>query len=146
MKRGFTPIILALALAGVAAAVPASWRARYDKLERVYAAKDMAGLSALCAKDLVWVQVDGTKKNRAETLAEFAGMFQSDKVRVHEKLLSVKKNGNTVDVSCEVFAVFSVKGKPDARMHSFCVDSWQKMGGKWQIVKTVDTKVEMTGG
>jgi hypothetical protein len=138
--------LLALAAIALSSHIPSGWRARYDNLEKVFAAKDMPALERLCAKELVWIQVDGTKKNRAETLAEFAEMFKAEKVVVREKLLKVKARGGLVDVSCEVFGRFSVAGKSDARMHSFCVDSWKKYGSQWKLVKTVDSKLEMTGG
>ncbi|MBS1724738.1 MAG: nuclear transport factor 2 family protein [Armatimonadetes bacterium] len=146
MKRLVVPIFLFAAMCNATASVPAAWRARYDRLERVFSSKDMPALDALCGKDLVWIQIDGTQKNRQETLNEFAEMFKSDRVKVHEKLRTVKRRGQLVDVFCEVFMVWSVPGKSDGRMHSYCTDTWSKIDGKWQLVKTVDTMLEMTGG
>lgn len=147
MKRPQLAVLIALAASMASAApVPREWRSRYDGLERVFSTKDIAAIDALLAKNLVWVQWDGTRKNRAETLREFEAMFKSDKVVVREKLLGVTKRGNVVDVSCEVFAIMSSSGRPDARMHSWCVDTWQKQAGRWRLVKTVDSKVELTGG
>lgn len=147
MKKTSLCLLLVLAsIAAFAGPVPHEWRARYKKLEKVFASKNISDLSAMCANDLVWVQVDGTKKNREETFKEFEGMFQAEKVVVHEKLLGVVKRGVLVDVSCEVFAKLVFPGRTDTRLHSFCIDSWKKVGGKWLLVKTVDTKVEVARG
>lgn len=126
--------------------VPAAWKARYKQLVHTMETKNFKAFQAMCSDDLVWVQVDGTKKNRKETMAEMEGMFQADKFKGHEKLLKVVSHRDTVDVHCEVFFKMDVKGKSQMQYHSFCVDTWKKIGGKWLIVKTADQKVEVVGG
>ncbi len=148
MKKFALVAVMSVGLvwSAVAGPVPKAWRARYDQIERLFAKKDMKGLDELCAPELTWVQVDGTTKNRKETFQEFAGMFTAQSIRVKEKLLGVKTSNGKAEVKCEVFFVIRIAGKSDLRVHSFCTDSWKQVSGKWLMTKTVDTKVEASGG
>ena len=155
MRRAFATVsgrticlsfVLLVFSSAASAQTPPSWRARYDRLEHAFSTKDIKALGKFCAPEMVWVTVDGQKKDRKATLAEFEGMFQADRVKVKEKILSVRRKGDTVELECEVFAKISVKGKPDTRMHSFCTDTWRRSGGQWRMVRTQDKTIEVTGG
>lgn len=133
--------MIGLALAsGLASAgnLTSEWKARYATYTKTITSRNFPAWKRYIAKDFVWIQPDGKQKARAEAIAEFGGIFKMKQVTGDEKVLGVKKSGDTVAVQLFVdFTMVDENGKKSV-YQSKCVDYWRKIGGRWQMVKSVD--------
>ena len=144
LKRFSTASIVCLVAALSFASVPKSWSARYDTLTKTLRSKDLRALKAFFHESFVSVDSKGVKTGRDAFFKELEGLFaDATKVTAHEKLYSVKAQGPTTLVSFDL--VVKIKKKSGTTtVHEVGVDYWKKFGKKWLMVKTVDSKFDVT--
>jgi|GEM_PF-5270945 len=118
------------------------WQTRYDSLSKMVTGKDFAGFQKLMANDYTWIQPDGKKLNRKQSIAAFAPIFQMKKVTGGETVKKVVKKGDSVEVTFDArWGYAGPDGKP-VTDQEIGVDTWRKVKGTWKVVKTVDQVVK----
>ena len=137
-----------LALASVATLASADsltkkWQVRYDALSKLVVTKDFNSFQKLIADDYVWVQPDGKQLNRKDTITAFAPIFQMKKVTGGEKVTKVVKKGDTFEVTFDARWSFVGPDGKAATDKEVGVDTWRKVKGEWNVVKTVDKAVKL---
>lgn len=138
---GSLVLVLTLSSFALAGKVPSAWKARYKAEVKLIIARDFKAYSALVADDYVWVKPDGTKVDRKTAMAEYEPLFGAKKVTGDSVPQKVVVHGDLVDVTFKAKFTFEFDGQPTLKFYEVGVDTWKKIKGKWQIVKTVDKVV-----
>ncbi len=131
--------------AALAAELPKELAPRYAGLLKAIKTVDTKSFDSYFAPDFVNVDPSGKSVKRDEFLKGVHGMFQGVKsCDAKETTKKVTKQGDTMAVDFDF--TFQMKGKPggDLMAHEVGTDYWKKVGGKWLLVKTVDTKFDVT--
>ncbi len=137
--------VVGSAVATFAASVPKEIQSRYTHLHTVIRTLNFAKFEGFFAEDFVNVDPAGKSANRKEFLAGVKPLFAGNKsATVTEKFLSAKKHDGMVDVGTDL--VVKLKGHTGAItvVHEICTDTWKMIGKQWVMVKTVDTKFDVT--
>lgn len=144
----FTGLIALVAFSGVASAdaVPKEVAARYEGVKAALTKLEFKAFSSFFAKDFVSVDPAGKSSTRAEFLAMVKPMFDSaTKGEPKEILKGAKIHDGVVSVSFDLTLKLIGKGGVQT-IHEVGVDSWKKINGKYYMVKTVDSKFDVTTG
>jgi hypothetical protein len=137
-------LAVALAAFGIAGSQESEWQARYDKLIGNLNRGDLEPWKACFARQFVLISPDGSKKSRMRFFRDvekdlagtkgFEGKAWIKKVTPHR---------GSVDVAFDFKATVKTSdGK--VMIHEVGVDTWQKISGKWKMVKTVDKQMTMS--
>jgi hypothetical protein len=105
---------------------------------------NFAKFEGFFGKDFVNVDPSGKSADRKEFMAGVKPLFAANKsATVTEKFLSSKKHDGMVDVGTDL--VVNLKGAGGTTVvHEVCVDTWKMVGKQWVMVKTVDSKFDVT--
>jgi hypothetical protein len=137
-------IALLFGTTAFAGPVPKAVQARYAELKKVMTVLNFKGFSEFFAPEFVNVDQKGKSTPRTEFLAEVKPLFDSaTKGDPNENLISATTHGGIVDVKFDF--VLKLTGKTGVTtVHEVGVDSWKLVNKKWLMVKTVDTKFDVT--
>lgn len=129
-------VVMALACAGLAVAVPAFAddkaviQARDDQYSAVFNRSDAPGLGAFYTSDTLVLPPDNSiVKGRAAAQTFFAGAFGHGKIKL--TATDVVRLSPTYIREFGI-ATFTVEGDAAAKSSSYVV-VWRKVGGTWQI-------------
>ena len=146
MKNKIAMIALAGLTASVALAgpMPKAIKARYMTLHTVIRHVDFKAFQGFFAEDFTSIDPSGKSTNRTEFLAAVKPLFDSaTKSTLTEKFLDSKSHDGLVDVKTDL--VVNLMGRAGTtKVHEVCTDTWKMVGKQWLMVKTVDTKFEVT--
>ncbi|MCE9560374.1 MAG: nuclear transport factor 2 family protein [Armatimonadetes bacterium] len=140
---GFS-IILATSFASagtVTGPVPKVWKQRYAQEIKFVQARDAKGFSSMVADEFTWINPEGKTLKRAEALAEFTQLFKADSIAMSIKLSKVVRRGELYDVTYANNFTLKYKGKAPTKFVDEGVDTWKKIGGKWQFIKSVNKQL-----
>ncbi len=146
MRSAALASVVLLFTVGACHAQMKEWQARYDKLSRTFATRDFPAFQSMIAKNYVWVDPNGKRLNRAQAMESFKTIFAARSITGGEKVTSVKKVGNKVEIGYDAHWVVVFEGKKPQRIHEMGIDTWQKIGGRWLCVKTVDRAFDESEG
>ena len=132
------------AMVASADAVPKEIKGRYTLLHTVIRTLNFEQFKGFFASDFVNVDASGKSANLKEFLAGVKPLFDANKsATVSEKLFSATKHDGMVDVATDL--VVKLKGTAGTTtVHEVCTDTWKMVGKTWVMVKTVDTKFDVT--
>lgn len=144
MKIILTLAVLAFtATAALADTMPAGVKAGYDGLNRSIAKMDSKAFEGYFAAGFVNVDPKGASTPREDFLKSIRPLFTANKSgTMTEKFTGVKVKGDQADVNFDMHLTLRGKGGTTT-IHEVGVDSWKKTGGKWLLIKTVDTVLDM---
>ena len=126
------------------AVVPKAIKARYTSLLTTLRKVDFKGFSDFFASDFVSVDPQGKSTSKDEFLNGIKPMFDAaTKATAVEKTTDSKSHDGLVDVTFDFTLKFKGKGGTTV-IHEVGVDSWKQIGDNWLLVKTVDSKFDMT--
>lgn len=142
----FAAFVLTVAMAS-AGTVPKAIKARYKELEGTMKKWDAKAFKSNFSPDFVVVDPKGGDQKLDEFMDEVSGMM-TGVTKVGTKLslkgATVEKDGTTGVQFDFKFTLHKAKGSRGG--HEVGTDYWKKEGGKWVIVKTVDTEFTVTEG
>lgn len=144
MKKAITLLLFVVVALAAASRVPAEWKSRYQMVTKAMSSRNEAAFRAFFSKDFIYVDPKGKTASRDELLKELHDMFQANKITAHVELKKVTMRGDRVDVAFDLHVIATVTGKGSTSVHEVGVDTWKKIDGKWQFVKTVDSTMTMT--
>ena len=139
---------MSLCLAAVntafAGPVPKEIKSRYAQLHTVIRTLNFDQFKGFFADDFVNIDPAGKSANRSEFLAGVKPLFDANKSgTVSEKLISANKHDSMVDVATDLLV--KLKGSTGTTViHEVCTDTWKMVGKQWVMVKTVDSKFDVT--
>lgn len=139
MKRFLLLSFVLAATLSQAGSVPKEWKYRYKSITKIISSKQLDVFKKLFAPEFTLVNVDGSTAKRAEFYTMVESIFQSKSATASETLKSVTKKGNVYDVSFEMTIKLIDKAGKKSTFREVGTDSWKKIGGKWLMIKTVDT-------
>jgi hypothetical protein len=132
-------------VANAGPAVPKEWKQRYNSLMGTINKKDVASFKKSFDESFVTIDDKGKQSSRDEFFQMVDGLMANAKsVKTKEKLLSVKTQGDTVDVSFDFSMTVKHTPSGSTKVHEVGVDTWKKVGGVWKIIKTVDKTMTTT--
>ena len=124
--------------------VPKAIHARYMTLHTVLQHVNFKAFQSFFAEDFTSIDPSGKLANRTEFLAGVKPLFDSSaKASVSEKFLDSKTHDGLVDVKTDLVVNFMGKGGTTT-VHEVCIDTWKMVGKQWLLVKTVDSKFDIT--
>lgn len=139
MRTLILSVVLATSVAAASASVPKMWKQQYKSVMKTIEAKDMAGFKGFFDPSFVNIDDKGKKSTREEFFEVVSSLFEgAASITAKEKLKDVKANGELVDVSFDLIVVIK-KQSGTTKFHEVGVDTWKKVGGRWVMVKTVDS-------
>jgi len=118
----------------------AEWTARYDHISRVIVAKDFESFKKMMSPKYTCTDLDGVRKNRKQATEGFAGLFQMKTINGKEVVHQVSRKGNLATVSFSAKWTFVDKGGKTTKMNEAGVDTWEKVGAKCLLRRTVAKK------
>lgn len=132
-------LIFAAALAN-AGPVPQEWKTRYASLLKVMERKDLATFKSMFSHDFVVIDAKGKKTPREAFFKEVDGMFAAaDKAHGTMKLKGASTKGDVTGVDFDFTLKLQNKGGGTTTAHEVGVDYWKKIGGKWVMIRTVES-------
>ncbi len=141
--------LTALSALTFAGPVPKAIKARYSSLETAMRQVDFKTFSSFFSSDFTTVDPQGKSSTREEFLSQVKGMFDNAKSgTAKEKFTDCKISTSGVDVSFDFTLKLSGKAAKSGKtiIHEVGVDTWKQIDGQWVIVKTVDSKFDVTTG
>ncbi|MBI1333648.1 MAG: DUF4440 domain-containing protein [Armatimonadetes bacterium] len=144
-------IVLSLGLMAAtslaAGTVPKVIKARYTALEGTIRKLDIKSFEMSFSSDYVCVDPQGKSQSREDFFAEVEKLFADAKsATVKIKFFDSKSHDGMVDVSFDFTTKISSKlpKTPKTVVHEVGTDTWKQVDGQWVMVKTVDTKMDVT--
>lgn len=138
-------ILFVVASSAFAAELPKELQPRYDGLLKSTRALNSKAFHGFFADNFVNVDAAGKETKRGAFFQMVDGMFASAKSATTAfKCSKSTKTGDTIAVSFDFKLTLQQKAGGSAVAHEVGVDTWKKVGGKWLIVKTVDTAFDVT--
>ncbi len=132
--------LVALALCAVASGdqVPNSWKKRYEAECKAITTRNLKAYKAYLAKDFVWFTADGQKKTYKQTVAELEDVFKAKSITGYSKPTKVVEHKDFVEVTYQQEFKFDLGNGVKFDYYGEGVDTWKKVGTRWQIIKTVE--------
>lgn len=142
-------VALTISAFSCAGTVPKAIKARYSSLETAMRQVDFKTFSSYFSSDFTTVDPQGKSSSREEFLNQVRPMFENAKsATAKEKFTDCKIHDGVVDVSFDFTLKLSGKAAKSGKtiVHEVGVDTWKQVDGQWVMVKTVDSKFDVTTG
>lgn len=124
--------------------VPKAIKARYSSMEAVMRKLDFTTFQTYFAPDFSITDPEGKISNRDQFFGMVKPMFDNaTKATAVVKFTDSKSHDGLVDVSFDFSLKLMGKGGTTA-IHEVGTDTWKQIGTTWVMVKTVDTKFDVT--